>query len=204
MPDSTPERDKALKVHERYLDRLARLRGDLDLTDDARRRRMAEEWNTARAELDELQKAERARLSKREVELERKLFGLGSYDGVSQAISTRDAQDRAAQLTRADQATELLRRAERNGDDALARAVAHHALQQSRQAMTPDQSRAWDAVLGEFVDTRPSTSPIVEELALIERLTGAQPVFGPYSRTKPLGVTPADINATRLAPAGAA
>lgn len=203
MPDMTPERERAERIQQTYAATVARIRSDHDLTDEARGRRLAEAWRTTRAKLDELRTAEQTRLAKREQELERKLFGTGWLDGASEAISNRDAQDRASRLARSDEATRLLRRAEQNGDQALARAIAHHALQQSRQAPSPQASRDWDSVVGAFLDARPHTAPVVEELAMIERL-GTRQVFSPFSLPQPNGVAPEHINAASMSPAGAA
>lgn len=194
MPDSTQERERAQRVQERYAAMTRRIREDPDLTQDGRRRRLAQAWTSARAELDKLRADERDRLAEREQYLERRLFGLSGLDGASQAISTRDAQDRASRLSRPSDATELLARAERNGDDALARAVAQHAAQQARAAATAGLSAAWDGVLGQFIDARPSLLEVVKELASIERL-GAGQVFNVYSLPRPSDVLPQDLNA---------
>jgi len=199
----TPERVKADAAQQRYLSVAKRIRENSDLTEHARSRLLAQEWTTTHAQLDDLRVKERARLAKREQELERKLFGTGRPDGASEAISNRDAQDRAANVTRPDAASALLRRAEQNGDQVLARAVAHHAVQQSRQALTPQAIRDWDAVVGAFVDARPQTAETVEELAMIERL-GMRQVFSPFSLPPPHGVTTAEINQASAMPAGAA
>ncbi len=195
MDDTTPERDQALRAQQRYVDTLNRIRNDRDLTDEARRRHAAEVWTATRKELDGLQAKERERLTKREQELERRLFGLaaGGLDA-SAAISARDAQDRASRLSRPDEAAALLARAERNGDQTLAKAVAHHALLQSREAMTRDVEHAWDGVVGAFLDARPHMETVVDELAQIERL-GQRQVFGPFSLGAPSGVHPSDLNA---------
>lgn len=71
----------------------------------------------------ELQETHEAhnRLTKRS--LTRELFGATSVSG-SDAISMRDALDRADSLNSPGQALELLDRAERSGDRHLAQAVA--------------------------------------------------------------------------------
>ncbi len=192
MSDSTPERDRAKNIQERFAVDAKRLREDPDITDEARRRQLAEKWKTARKQLDDLQAMESRRLARREQELERRLFGAGTLDGASHAISMRDAQDRANRLASPADATDLLSRAERNGDQVLARAVAYHAVQQSPNVPTREAAE-WDRVIGMFIDARPETSPVVEELAAIERLSIRQ-VFSEFSLPQPHGVLPADIN----------
>ncbi len=135
-------------------------------------------------------------LAARQRELEHRLFGLGGYgpDSATHAISARDAHDRAGRLTRPQEAASLLHRAEHNGDQVLARAIAQHAVDQSRGAMTREIERAWDEVLGAFVEARPHLQNVVEELAQIERLS--QPaVLGPFSLARPAGALPSDFNA---------
>ncbi|MGY1830145.1 hypothetical protein ACI8AA_06895 [Geodermatophilus sp. SYSU D01180] len=196
MADITPERERAERARQRYFDTAARLRDDRDLTEHARQRRLADAWVTTRRELDALREEEHRRLAARERDLERRLFGLNSAGGdtASQAISARDAQDRAARITSPAEAAELLERAERNADSTLARAIAHHALQQSRASAFREQVQAWDAVLGSFLDARPHVAPVVEELAQIERLTGRE-VLSPYSLAQPSGIAPSVLNA---------
>ena len=189
------ERQRAETIRAQYTAAEKTLRADADLSDDGRSRRLAEAWVKARKELDGLRESETARLASRERELERRLFGLPSSDG-AEAISIRDAQDRASRITRSDEAAALLERAERNGDQALARAVAHHAIQQSRTAPTREAVGQWDNVAGAFLDARPQYADVVEELAQIERL-GAREVFSPFSLPQPNGVLPVDINRAR-------
>ncbi len=78
-----------------------------------------------------------------------------TLSGVTEAISTRDAQDRAALIKGPQDAAALLERAEQNGDQVLARAIARHAVEQSRVGLQGEQ---WGAVLASFVDARPSVS----------------------------------------------
>src|SRR3954453_24134748 len=143
MADTTPERDKAWRIHERYAEATKRIKDDKDLADEGRHRRLADEWAQARKALEGLRDAEGTQLVKRQQELERRLFGsgLGGLDAATSAISARDAQDRAERLTTPQEAASLLHRAEQNGDQALARAVAQHAARRSDDAMTPQQSQ---------------------------------------------------------------
>ena len=76
---------------------------------------------------DTLRRQEQERVAERVAELERQVFGpvrTGSGDAASHAISVRDAQDRAARITKPAEARELLRRAEQSNDGVLARAIA--------------------------------------------------------------------------------
>jgi hypothetical protein len=185
MPDTTPERDEAAAWQQRYSAAAKRLQADTDLTPEARDRRLAQEWKTTRGALDRLQAKETARLTSRVRDLEVRLFG-PTHSEVTDAISMRDAQDRASQLLTPAEAAELLSRAEQNGDQVLARAVAQRVAAQSRQALGA-RAGEWDDVLGTFVDARPAVMPLVEELAQIERLT-TRTVLGPFSLSAPHGI----------------
>lgn len=193
--DLTHDRERAAEVRRRYDATIKRLREDSDLTPEARNRRMAEEWAKARKELDGLQAAERTRLAERETLLERRLFGADSVQDSSQAISSRDAQDRAGRLTDPREAAQLLARAEANGDEALAKAVAYHAINQSR-GIPRAMAAPWEDVAGMYLNARPQLSDTVEELASIERLTTRQ-ILNEFSLTQPPGVSSADINAAQ-------
>src|SRR3954447_8289114 len=114
MADTTPERDRAWGLQQRFNTAASQIRDNKDLTDEARHRQLAELWARTRRQLDDLQARERTRLEGRWDDLTRKLFGLGisSLDGAASAISARDAQDRAARLGKPDEAADLLHRAE--------------------------------------------------------------------------------------------
>lgn len=198
MRDSTPEREKALKIHGRYNEALKSLAEDRDLSDDGRSRRQADLYAASRRELEQLQAGEQERLSRRQRELEQRLFGRDHLDQASDAISVRDAQDRAERLTSPSEAAELLRRAEDNSDSALARAVARHAGRRADEEMLPAARDEWSAVLSSFIEARPGVMPIVEELAQIERLSQRQ-VLSPFSLAQPTGALSSDINAAQQA-----
>lgn len=89
--------------------------------------------------------------------LEQKLFGPGVVtplgDLGAAIISRRDAGDRVAVVENESAAMELLRRAERSGDEPLARAVAERALDEK-----------WVEVGNAFISTRPDLAPSYEEL----------------------------------------
>ncbi len=167
----TRQKQAAKLLQENYQRGLAEIHADKDLSQDGRTRRLAELYTRTRREMDTLREQEQTSLSGRMAKLEDRLYGLHADDSSgSRAISTRDAQDRAAQLTTPPAAVELLQRAERNGDDTLARAVAAHAIERSRAAVLSGEEEAWDDVLRTYVEPRRSwAQQCVEELAEIER-----------------------------------
>lgn len=192
---NTPERDRGRKIQERHNATVAEVQADTDLTTEAKSRRLAQAYVKAAAELGDLRAEERDRLARREAELERHLFG--ALNRPEDAISSRDAQDRAERLTTPAEAGEALRRAEQADDQVLAGAITHHAVRRSRQAVSRQATQEWDAVLAAYVDARPAKEPVVRELAEIERGTNGRDIFGPFHIAQPAGVLSADINAAR-------
>jgi hypothetical protein len=85
-------------------------------------------------------------------------------DPASVALSRRDADERAAQLTNADAAAELLRKADTNGDEALARAVAAHSVDQVLANQVLGDPRPWLDVVNAYAGKRPSTVDPLTEL----------------------------------------
>ena len=187
------EREKAERIRAQYRADTAEVAADPDLTPDAKRRRSADIWAKTQRQLDELREAEAGRLSALERDLERKLFSTPTGRPGADPISTRDAHDRAAQLSTPLEASDLLARAELNADEALARAIARRAVEQSRTAPTKETSAAWDDVAASFLDARPSLMPVVEDLAQIERLHTRQ-LFSPFAIPKPYDVGNHDLN----------
>jgi hypothetical protein len=104
------------------------LRGQRAFSDAGRKTEMAKSLLTARAHVDKMRSEFAAgRVTQRE-NLSRTVFGNSHELDGSELIANRDAQDRAAQLTTADDAKAMLHRANRNTDDSLARAVAEVAF----------------------------------------------------------------------------
>ncbi len=98
------------------------------------------------------------------------------------AISVRDASDRAAQLTKPDDALALLQRAQRNGDDVLARAIVQHSLDRNGTGIRQADD-AWSNVARSHLDNNPSLQSVVEELADIEQLSSPQ-ILSPFAERR--------------------
>lgn len=198
------QREKAERIRGEYNKAAAAIRANNDLSDEGQRRQLAEAWVKTKKELDQLAATERAELATRRADLEQRLFGAKSLSGWTDtgglAISARDASDRAAQLTSPEEAANLLTRAEQDGDELLARAVARQCMTASDAAMTSAIAREWEQVAGTFIDARPSLMSTVQELAEIEVLSAPQ-VFSPFSIPQPTGVQPSDINSAGRADA---
>ncbi len=104
----------------------------------------------------------------------------------------RDASDRAAQLTKPDDALALLQRAQRNGDDVLARAIVQHSLDRNGTGIRQADD-AWSNVARSYLDNNPSFQSVVDELADIEQLSSPQ-ILSPVSPPKPRGISTQQFN----------
>ncbi|MGB3761831.1 MAG: hypothetical protein WA966_01310 [Ornithinimicrobium sp.] len=202
-PHLYKKREAAEREREAYRETTQRIREDADLSVEGRGRRLAEAYMTTKTKLRALADDESRALVERWTKLENSVFGAGgrlASDPSTFAISARDAADRAAQVQSADQAADLLDRAEADGDELLAKAVARHAVRKSETAMNPDVASEWDGVTRSYIDARPRLTPAVEELAEIERMNGSKQ-FSPFMLPRPSDVTAAQINAARYEPA---
>lgn len=193
------ERELAARIQERYNEDVARVRENPDLSDEGRQRQLADLYAGAKVKVAKHITAEREMVARRRTELERELFGARKspmQDAGSFAISARDASDRAAQIKTADEALDLLRRAETNGDDVLARAVARVSAERMYSGIRLEDAK-WEGILNDYVGSRPHLQATVEELGEIEDMS-APAVFSPFSIFKPPGVADNFLNtATR-------
>lgn len=190
-------REAAERIRKQYLEEVATLRADKDLSDEGRQRRLADAYVRTKTELQKHAAAEREELTNRKAQLEQRFYRTsGSHfgDAATRAISVRDASDRAAQIKTPQEAMDLLRRAESNGDEVLTRAVVRVALDRPASGIQKTDD-AWDDVGRAFLDSRPDLVPVAEELGQIERLTdGKRQIFSPFSIPAPYGVAPRFIN----------
>ncbi|MET7294911.1 hypothetical protein ABZS79_22735 [Streptomyces griseoloalbus] len=151
-PQPTRGQQKADEIRGYYKQGLQQIRGNRNMHPDRRRIEIAQLYATTQAALkqvrDEQAKADQETFTK----LERQLWGYDDVRALAPDRATidtaiRDAQDRAAKLTKADQAARALAEAEQAGDTVLARAIAHQAHQ-----------RDWDDVVGDYLSTRPKAA----------------------------------------------
>lgn len=131
---------------QRYAGTFDSIRNDKTRTEGWKREQLAVRYLELKRDVDAALAAHERDAATRRRAAERKVFGIESIPGdrASLAISRRDAGDRAAKLTTAADALALLARAERSGDEPLARAIAEHAM-----------DSGWVDVANAFLDTRP-------------------------------------------------
>jgi hypothetical protein len=157
----TTGQQKADEIRGYYKQGLQQIRGNRNMHPERRRVEIAQLYATTQAALkkvrDDQAKTDRETFTK----LERQLWGYDDVRATAPDRATidtaiRDAQDRAAKLTKADQAARALDEAEQAGDAVLARAIAHHA-----------HKRDWDDVVAGYLSTRPTAAENYQQAAAI-------------------------------------
>ena len=140
-----------------------RIRDRIELSPAAAQARIAAVYLKAKTSMDAMNTANPAKRAADLAAAKRNLFGIDDLttgaspaDRASMALSFRDAQQRAAQLTTTAEAQALLDLADQSGDELLARAVGNAALSglgmddvgQAYLAARPQQAKAYDALRG--------------------------------------------------------
>ncbi|WP_380161561.1 hypothetical protein [Kineococcus sp. R86509] len=158
MAITTAQRDLAARAAAIARQSIEAARADTNLSEIGRQRLMAQAYLKARAQMEHLREEETETVRGRRAELERRLFGLDKPTAAD-VITVRDAQDRAEAARNADEASKLLARAERIGDQTLARAVAQVSA-----------DRGYWHTFDEWSRTRPDTHELIAELGDIDDL----------------------------------
>jgi hypothetical protein len=126
----TPEREQAARVIANANSRYAAVRTRTDLSDLGKSANIAAMHLRTKAKLTGLAQSEKDRRASDRKDAETTLYGLPRQPlSGADAISQRDAADRAAALSTPTSAATLLDRAQRSGDVHLASAVAQRAAQ---------------------------------------------------------------------------
>ncbi|MFJ1995720.1 hypothetical protein [Streptomyces asiaticus] len=138
------------------------IRGRRDLSTQARQVAIARTYTKTRDGLAALQQADTERYERQRQFLERKLFGNTADVSGSNALSSRDARERAAKLNDPREAAAAYQRAQRDGDRDYARAIAAHAAD---QASTPILGSAWQPIVQQHAQSTPGLADAYQELA---------------------------------------
>ncbi len=175
---STRHIEAADRLREQHDAAAERIRARPELSDHGRAMLLAKSYLDAKAKMGDLQQAAAADDTDQHSRTERSVFGAGGLGGdpATAVVSFRDAQDRAAGLTTSDDAAALLARAERSGDEPLARAVAGHAFDMSCSNLGR-LNQGWDEVLDTYTESRPAAARDVETLRGLSRPMGASAFF---------------------------
>lgn len=174
---ATPERAEAQQVKARYAMTVSHVRGNKDLTDAARNRQIAELHAEQRDRLQRLRQQEQERLAADYAKTEKDLFRRAVAEwnaSPGDMVALRDAQDRASQVKRPEDAHGLLDQAEASGDEQLAATVARNALHRSADSLvTPGDRSPWLSVVEKYI-SHPARvnrlTPIAEKMDALNAL----------------------------------
>jgi hypothetical protein len=153
VPDGTAQ--KAADIQRRFNQAVAATQSDGKLSAEGRRNQLAAYYRDAVTAMKTVRESFEGSEEQTAHDLTIDMFGSASSLGAD-AISARDADDRAAQLQTRDEALALLTRADSNGDQVLARAIALRAFTETQQ---PLSGRAWGPVLDAYTSRRPPSQP---------------------------------------------
>lgn len=171
-PQATRGQEKAEEIRAYYKRGLQDLRGARNMHPERRRVEIAELYTTTQSSLrqvlqDQVQ-ADRDTFTK----LERRLWGYDDIrafaaDRATVDATIRDAQDRAAQIKKPEQAARALAEAEQAGDKVLARAIAKRA-----------DDNDWGEVVADYLSSRPGAAELYQQAGdIYHRQTSPQGVM---------------------------
>lgn len=156
---NNPTRQQMNQLRIAYREGVDTVRGDASLSELGKQQLIARAWTNTRNELARLTQLDFDTQVARFNDLERQVFGAAVTSGAD-AVSFRDATDRAAKLANADAAQKALGTAELSGDATLAKAIVLQAWQ-----------RNWTQVVEQYAMTHPTVTDSLAELgALRENL----------------------------------
>ncbi len=163
------------QLHAKLNSEVDRVRADRAFTLQAKRVLLARAYRDARRQMDAARAQTLASREQERARLTRELFSVAGLLGniattetrVGVAVSLRDAQDRAARLADEQEALDLLARAERSGDEVLARAVVERSLEQ-----------LWLAPLNAYAEAHPGTEPKLQRLVDLAPVGGLRDDLG--------------------------
>ncbi|RST13469.1 hypothetical protein [Streptomyces sp. WAC05950] len=134
------------------------INGQRNLTPQAKRTMIARAFIEARNALDQLKADEVDRIHREREKHERKLFGTTGFNPDPNAvIARRDANDRAAKLETPVEAEHAMRRAEREGDSIMAKAIAARAADYSGDP-------GWSNVVRAYVADKPNEAATLQAM----------------------------------------
>lgn len=141
--------NQAAAINQKLTDAVTAARNDATLSTTGRNAKIAVAYKAATSAMQAVADNYEATNQLAATSLSRELFGATSSVGVD-AISFRDAADRAAAVQSPEEALSLLQRADRGGDRVLVRAIASHATD---EASDPITGFSWLPVLDAFASS---------------------------------------------------
>jgi hypothetical protein len=145
--------------------KLTNLRNRRDLSNEARKVAVARAQQTAEQKMQALLQEETEKFHRQRNFLERKLFGGDDSTGYN-ALSARDAREKAAKLSDPREAHEAFKRAQRAGDTDMVKAIAAHAADQAGVHLL---GAAWQPIVSAYAETSPGKADTFNELANLKQ-----------------------------------
>jgi hypothetical protein len=154
---STPNRQRIIELRAAYNQALTQVRGDASLSELGKTQTIARAWMNTRAEIQRLAQLDIDTAIARFDTLEAEVFGASTVTGAD-AVSFRDATDRATKLVSSDAAAQALGTATLSGDRVLAQAVVLRAWQMG-----------WQDVVDQYALSHPAVTDQLAELGSLRR-----------------------------------
>ncbi len=161
--------DRADRIRQDHDDRNVSIRSRAELTPEAKTALLAKNYMSAKQLMADLAQTANTDTAEQRTKAERSAFGTNGLSGdpATVAVSYRDAMDRAATLASSTDASALLARAERSGDEPLARAIAGHAHDASTSALGR-LDPGWSDVVDAYTASRPAATRAVDTLRALQ------------------------------------
>lgn len=156
MTKSTPDSIRAT-----YDRKVEGIRGRQDLSPQARQVAIARAYTTAQEQLAQVQQADTEHYHRQRGYLERKLFGSTTDVTGTNALSSRDARERAAKYETPQDAADAFNRAQRDGDSDMQRAVAARAAEYASHATA---APGWGHIVQHYASSTPGKQDTYDEL----------------------------------------
>jgi hypothetical protein len=140
--NSTPDdvAEKASTISANYQSRLSAIDKDTKLSDEGKRELITAAYDETERAMTQLRESFEAAEARTTEQLHRDLFGSAGVSGAD-AVCLRDAADRAAKYTTGREALAALQRADRDGDEVLARAIASHRTHKAEASSGPSAEK---------------------------------------------------------------
>ncbi|WP_394434771.1 hypothetical protein [Streptomyces sp. SGAir0957] len=186
----TPE-----QIHAAFAAKVEKIRDRQDLTGQAKQVAIARAHREASEKIGALRDTARQQYSDRKATLEKRLYGNRELSGTD-ALSARDARERAATFTNPDEALRAYQRAQRDGDRDMMRALGSWAAD---QAVLPVLGDAWQPLVEQHAAATPGYAENLAELrGLVEPGTYGDFTYATPAVPSELGrMTPSQV--TQLA-----
>ncbi|WP_310725045.1 hypothetical protein [Streptomyces sp. N2A] len=157
MKKATPESIRAEEDR-----KLANIRGRRDLSAEARQVAIYRIHQDAEQKMAAVQQADTEHYHRQRNFLERKLLGSTTDVTGTNALSSRDARERAAKYETPQDAADAFNRAQRDGDSDMQRAIAARAAELSSHPTAPP---AWGHIVRHYASTTAGKQDVYDELA---------------------------------------